>query len=83
MRRFKNLVIVSLVAHALVSSLGSPMRRAEAISPSATTGFTVIACCSGTPTGVPAYTNADTVNAVYDTNGKKMYVYASGWNQVH
>ena len=39
--------------------------------------------CSGTPTGVPAFVNSEVTAMGWDYIGKKLYVYTSGWNQVH
>ena len=73
-----------LAALLLGGLLGSRFERpAQAISPSATTGWTLCTMCSGTPTGVPATVSSDVTSMAWDYVGKKLYVYTAGWNQVH
>ena len=50
-----------------------------ALATGATTGFLHIPTCAGTPTGVPAATQAGTRAIVFDTTNNKLYVYDGGW----
>lgn len=55
---------------------------ARAISPSATTGHLTVTRGAGTPTGVPALTNADQAADYFDTSANRFYLYNAGWQQV-
>lgn len=46
-----------------------------AIATTATGGFIKIATCAGTPTGVPANANTGSAEVVYDSTGKKLWIY--------
>lgn len=52
------------------------------ISTSATTGFTYLASCAGTPTGVPANTPTGAIPVVYDTSANKLWAYNGSWRGV-
>lgn len=62
-----------------VTTAGSVVLGGQAaLATNATTGFTYIPTCAGTPTGVPAsYTGK--VALVYDTTNNKFYVYNAAW----
>lgn len=49
------------------------------LATNATTGFSLIPTCAGTPTGVPVIGNGA---MVYDTTNNKLYVYNGAWKGV-
>lgn len=54
----------------------------SALATNATSGFTFLPSCAGTPTGVPASTPTGASPFVFDSTNSIFYVYNSGWKAV-
>lgn len=59
---------------------GDVVHGSAAIATNATSGFTYIATCAGTPSGTPT-TRTGLVPFVYDTTAHQFWIYDSGWKQ--
>lgn len=55
--------------------------HSRTLASNATHGFLLIPKCAGTPKGVPVLTTEQTP-IVYDTQGKKLWVYDEGWQAI-
>ncbi len=71
--------IYALISEAVVLVANGKL---AAIATNATTGFSYLASCAGTPTGVPAGTPTGAVPVVYDTSANKLWAYNSAWKSV-
>lgn len=57
----------------------------SALATNATSGFPMIPTCAGTPSGTPTQAGTGRAAMIYDTTGKKIWVYdqvATGWKAV-
>ncbi len=59
----------------------SVVMATAALTTSATSGFTYLPTCAGTPTGAPG-AQAGTVASLYDTTNNKLWVYNGAWRSV-
>lgn len=82
MSKFRTMSIATLMAVFAVILVLTSAGPARALNPASTNGHQTVSAGSGTPTGVPTLTNADTAQNFFDTGANKLYVYNAGWQQV-
>ncbi len=73
-----SLTIVAPLKTGSALSVGPDILGQAAIATTATTGFTYIATCAGTPSGTPV-TVTGTIPVVFDTTNHKLYIFDGTW----